>query len=111
MTPFRARNLWKVANTLRADRNGLSRACIKWLILAGLLVANGSLGQNGPSAQEPDFSPPPVPDFMLRTPAKPLTLEEMQQQAEAAARRARAEKDRRALPPQPPAQTGSEGIK
>ena len=37
------------------------------------------------------FDPPPVPDFMLRKPAAPLTLEEMQKQADDAARRVRTE--------------------
>lgn len=39
---------------------------------------------------ELDFSPPPVPEFMLRKSAQPLTLEQMQQQADEAARKARA---------------------
>ena len=50
---------------------------------------------SGPGTVQPDFSPPPVPEFMLRKPAKPLTLEEMQKQADEAARRARAERDKR----------------
>jgi len=48
------------------------------------------------TAPQPDFSPPPVPEFMLRKPAKPLTLEEMQKQADEAARHARAERDKNA---------------
>ena len=35
------------------------------------------------------FEPPPVPDFMLKKPAKPLTLEEMKRQADEAAERSR----------------------
>ena len=35
------------------------------------------------------FEPPPVPDFMLRKPPQPMTLEEMQRQADEAAARAR----------------------
>lgn len=58
-------------------------------------------------AQELDFSPPPVPEFMLRRPDKPLTLEEMRKQADEAARRARAERERRNPPPAQPA--GDEG--
>jgi hypothetical protein len=34
------------------------------------------------------LAPPPVPRFMLEKPAKPLTVEEMQQQAREAERRA-----------------------
>ena len=60
----------------------------------------------GPGAPQPDFSPPPVPEFMLRKPAKPLTLEEMQQQADEAARRARAERDKRAPPAESPVKDG-----
>ena len=37
----------------------------------------------------PRFDPPPVPDFMLRKPAAPLSMEEMQRQADEAAARAR----------------------
>jgi hypothetical protein len=44
------------------------------------------------SVQQPDFSPPPVPQFMLRKPDQPLTLEQMKEQADEAARRAVAEK-------------------
>lgn len=35
------------------------------------------------------FEPPPVPEFMLKKPEKPLTLEEMKRQADEAAERAR----------------------
>lgn len=35
------------------------------------------------------FEPPPVPDFMLKKPAKPLTLEEMKRQADEAAEKSR----------------------
>ena len=37
----------------------------------------------------PHFEPPPVPEFMLRKPAQPLTPQEMERQAEEAAARAR----------------------
>lgn len=43
-------------------------------------------------AEEPDLSPPPMPDFMLRKPGQPLTMQQMQQQADAAAEKARAKK-------------------
>ncbi|MHB8165184.1 MAG: hypothetical protein ACYDDT_00155 [Sulfuricella sp.] len=41
---------------------------------------------------QPDFSPPPVPEFMLHKSAKPLTVEEMKKQADQAAEKAKAEK-------------------
>lgn len=68
------------------------------MALAGLSIA----GERAPA--EPDFSPPPVPGFMLRKPEKPLTLEEMRRQAdEAAARvRARREPQASAVEPTPP---------
>lgn len=43
-------------------------------------------------AEEPDLSPPPMPDFMLRKPGPPLTMQQMQRQADAAAEKARANK-------------------
>jgi len=61
--------------------------------MAGVAFAggNGALPASAVSqAEEPDFSPPPVPEFMLRKPAQPLTLEQMQQQADEAARKSRA---------------------
>ena len=64
-----------------------------------------------PAAPQPDFSPPPVPEFMLRKPAKPLTLEEMKKQADEAAQRARAESDKRAQPQKAPAKDGDERMK
>lgn len=36
-----------------------------------------------------DFAPPPVPDFMLRKPEQPLTLEQMRRQADEAAEKSR----------------------
>ena len=75
---------------------------------APVLAADPAPPQAAPLAQQPDFSPPPVPEFMLRKPARPLTLEEMQKQADEAARRARAE--RQVAPPQKP-QTQPEGGK
>lgn len=60
--------------------------------IAGMAFAGGNdllPASAVPQATEPDFSPPPVPEFMLRQQEKPLTLEEMQQHAEEAARRVR----------------------
>ena len=37
----------------------------------------------------PVFETPPVPEFMLKKPAKPLTQEEMRKQADEASERAR----------------------
>lgn len=42
-----------------------------------------------PQSDAADFSPPPVPGFMLHQPAKPLTLDEMRRQADETARRVR----------------------
>lgn len=42
-----------------------------------------------PPATDLKFETPPVPDFMLKKPDKPLTLEEMKRQADEAAARAR----------------------
>ncbi len=63
------------------------------------------------AAPQPDFSPPPVPEFMLRKPAKPLTLEEMQKQADEAARRARAERDKSAPTGKSPTKAGDDRMK
>ncbi len=41
---------------------------------------------------KPDFSPPPVPEFMLHKPTKSLTIEEMKKQADQASEKAKAEK-------------------
>ena len=92
---------------------------MRTLLLIAALVSLGSASVQSSLAADPspppgqgasqlDFSPPPVPEFMLRKPAKPLTLEEMQKQADEAARRARA--DRQAPPPQP-AETKPEAAK
>jgi len=62
-------------------------------------------------APQPDFSPPPVPGFMLRKPDKPLTLEEMQRQADEASSRARAERDKRAAPKKSPTKDGDDKMK
>jgi hypothetical protein len=56
----------------------------------GVAVADNQLPAS--AVQELDFSPPPVPAFMLRKPEKPLTLEEMKAQADEAASRALAGK-------------------
>jgi len=48
----------------------------------------GNVTQTGAETM-PVFEPPPVPAFMLRKPAQPLTLQEMDRQAEEAAAKAR----------------------
>lgn len=60
-------------------------------------------GTTGGTVPPPDFSPPPVPEFMLKKPVRPLTLEEMQRQADEAAARARKDggKAPAAVPPTP----------
>lgn len=63
------------------------------------------------TSPQPDFSPPPVPEFMLRRPEKPITLEEMQKQADEAARRARAERDIRNPQSSSPATISEEKVK
>lgn len=80
----------------------LSLACAQAVYAADPASAKPAQG-----APQPDFSPPPVPEFMLRKPAHPLSLEEMQRQAEEAASRARAERDRRAAENEPPKNTES----
>jgi len=71
---------------------------------AGWAAAESALPASAvPPAEMPDFSPPPVPEFMLRQPKKPLTLEEMRQQAGEAARKVRSVKDK---PVPPGAATG-----
>lgn len=94
------------AGTLSGVFLGLCLACAR-----AVLAAEPVPPQAGQGAPQPDFSPPPVPEFMLRKPAKPLTLEEMQKQADEAARRARAESDQRAPPQKSPAKDGDDGIK
>ena len=76
---------------------------LAWLTQGtGWVVADSSLSASAvPQIEEPDFSPPPVPEFMLRQPEKPLTLEEMRQQADEAARRARLKKDKPVQPSLP----------
>ena len=59
------------------------------IALVSALLACGSAMADG----QPDFSPPPMPGFMLKKSDKPLTLEEMKQQADEASKRARAEKE------------------
>ena len=67
-----------------------------WLLvflgLVGMRLAMSDELQPASAVEQPDFSPPPVPEFMLYKPAKPITLEEMKKQADEASRRARAEK-------------------
>src|SRR5262245_45604966 len=49
-------------------------------------AASGSQGKPPPNVV---FETPPVPEFMIKKPAKPLTIEEMQKQADEASERAR----------------------
>lgn len=66
--------------------------------------------QKGKPPGELVFEPPPVPDFMLKKPAKPLTLEEMKRQADEAAERSRrAREARQAGSPAPGANSGTAG--
>lgn len=61
-----------------------------WLFcLFVVAAARAALAAAEPRPAEPDFSPPPVPAFMLKAPDQPLSLQQMQQQAEEAARRVR----------------------
>lgn len=85
--------------------------CLCLACAQAVLAAEPVPRQAGQGAPQPDFSPPPVPEFMLRKPAKPLTLEEMQKQADEAARRARAESDKRAPPQKSPAKDGDDRMK
>lgn len=91
-------------------------AVILWLCLVCAPAAHAAeppLPQpekNAPVPQ-PDFSPPPVPEFMLRKPARPLTLEEMQKQADEAAQRARAERDKSAPAGSSAAKGGNDRMK
>ena len=66
--------------------------CFLVLINLGTSLANADQPSAASAVQELDFSPPPVPGFMLHKPDKPLTLEEMKAQADEASRKARAEK-------------------
>ena len=45
--------------------------------------------QSQPPAGRDYFEPPPMPEFMLRKPERPLSVEEMQRQADEAAQKAR----------------------
>ena len=49
-----------------------------------------------PPVTELRFDPPPVPEFMLRKPEQPLTLEQMKQQADEAAEKEKARRARAA---------------
>ena len=49
-----------------------------------------------------EFATPPVPDFMLRKPSQPLTVEEMQRQANEASEKARREREMRTAPADAP---------
>lgn len=81
--------------------------CLAFARTAWANDAGATPAQQGPEV--PDFSPPPVPEFMLRKPARPLTLEEMQSQADEAARRARAQSEKRPLPGKVPPLPGADG--
>ena len=94
------------AGTLSAVLLCLCLACAR-----AMPAAEPVSPQAGQGAPQPDFSPPPVPEFMLRKLSKPLTLEEMQKQADEAARRARAESDQRAPPQKSPARDGDDRMK
>ena len=85
--------------------------CLCFACARAAFAADPAPQQAGQNAPQPDFSPPPVPEFMLRKPEKPLTLEEMQKQADEAAKRARAERDYRPLPQKSPAKDGDEKLK
>jgi hypothetical protein len=85
--------------------------CLCLACVQAALAAEPVPPQAGRDAPQPDFSPPPVPEFMLRKPAKPLTLEEMQKQADEAARRARAESEKPAPPQKSPAKDGDDRMK
>ena len=88
----------------RLCRRFLPAACVFWLCALPALEAAGQ-ATDPPAGTAPQgtgarpegrvFQPPPVPEFMLRRPERPLTREEMQRQADEAAARAR--------PPAPPA--------
>jgi hypothetical protein len=90
-----------------------------WMAIADAVIAAEAVTQNPavPAAAQPAaakpvpaaapeakgkppgemlFAPPPVPDFMLKKPEKPLTLLEQQKQADEAAERERARSAREA---------------
>ena len=84
-----------------------------------LSLANQSLGQEAgkvakppaapasqvvlpPGVTEEMLAPPPVPGFMLKKPAKPLTMDEMVQQAREAERKAAGASARPASAPEAP---------
>ncbi len=74
-----------IRNVFGAKFRSLAFFCL----LSPLVVTAGDESSPGAPTPGDDFSPPPVPEFMLRKPERPLTLEEMQRQADEAARRAR----------------------
>jgi hypothetical protein len=78
------------------------------LLFASPLRAQGTAPAGG-AAGVPEFAPPPVPGFMLKKPEKPLSLEEMQRQADEAARRSRQGAPVAGQPasPPPPAPAGA----
>ena len=82
----------------RLSKCGIFAVC--W-IFACAFAQNFPPSPGARPAPEVDFSPPPVPEFMLRRQDKPLSLEEMQKQADEAARRAREDKARQTRPPVP----------
>lgn len=91
------------AREIRPSFEGLffqGRRLLKPSLLAGvLLIARLAIAGEPPRQAEPDFSPPPVPEFMLRKPDTPLTLDEMRRQADEAAARVRARPSPAELPP------------
>ena len=96
----------------------ISAVCLfAGLLPAGLAHSADDASRSPPVAQAPaapkagvspvmrEFEPPPVPEFMLRKPAQPLTQEEMRRQADQAserARRARAAAKPAPAPAEPP---------
>jgi hypothetical protein len=69
-------------------------------LLAGALLAilSGIAIAEETPRTEPEFTPPPVPAFMLRRQDKPITLEEMRRQAEEAEKRVQPKKTDAPLP-------------
>ncbi len=75
----------------------MKKTLIPTLLIAGLLVLSASVGAHKPKkvilpagVTEEMLAPPPVPRFMLEKPAKPLTTDEMVQQAREAEAKAKA---------------------
>lgn len=67
----------------------MKRLLLIYLWCFPLMASAGEAPDRPASPPQPDFSPPPVPGFMLKKPERPLSLEEMQKMADEAALRAR----------------------